>query len=37
VVRSYNLRHGVYDRSGYSTKKERKYFRLVIKAKDVSK
>lgn len=35
VVRSYTLRDGKFDRSGYQTKNDHKYFRLVIKAKDV--
>lgn len=35
VVRSYYLREGVFDRSGYKTDKDHIYFRLVIKAKDV--
>ncbi len=37
VVRSYYLREGVFDRSGYKTDKGQIYFRLVIKAKDVKR
>ena len=35
VVRSYSLRDGVFDRSGYKSDTDHIYFRLVIKAKDV--
>lgn len=37
VVRSYYKRDGKFDRSGYDTNTNQRYFRLVIKAKDVIK
>ena len=37
VVRSYTRRDGKFDRSGYKSKNDRRYFRLVIKAKDIKK